>query len=331
MIGPGELAALVTALMWAFTAFFFGTAGRMVGSRQVNVIRLFGAVVILCAAMLIFGLDWSIPTAQASLLALSGLIGLVIGDAVYFECLVILGPRRGALLMTLAPVFTALLQLPLLNESLGPVALIGMAVTLAGVAWVVLERASVGEIQGSLRKGVVFGVLGALLQGLGIIVAKAGLGMSPVDGLLVQWFELPARVLEESQAIVGGVEIHAMYGTLWRMAPSLILLFAWRLLCRDNGQIWQALRHRRAMVYTFVGAFVGPFLGVWFSLYAAGHTTTAVAMTIISIQPVLVIPLVVFALKEKVSPRAVVGALIAIAGVGLLAFRDPLREALFGW
>jgi drug/metabolite transporter (DMT)-like permease len=63
------------------------------------------------------------------------------------------------------------------------------------------------------------------------------------------------------------------------------------------------------------GSFFGPFLGVSFSLMAIKFTTTGIASTIMALTPVLLIPPAIFLLKEKVSWRDVIGALIAVAGV----------------
>jgi drug/metabolite transporter (DMT)-like permease len=71
-------------------------------------------------------------------------------------------------------------------------------------------------------------------------------------------------------------------------------------------------------MYAWGGAVTGPFLGVWMSLVAVKHTEAGVAMAIMSIVPVLVIPWVIIFFKEKVSLRAVLGAVLAVCGVFIL-------------
>jgi len=61
-----------------------------------------------------------------------------------------------------------------------------------------------------------------------------------------------------------------------------------------------------------------PFLGVAFSLLAVQHTTTGVASTIMAIVPVLIIPPAVIYFKERVSPKEIVGAILAVTGVAVL-------------
>jgi drug/metabolite transporter (DMT)-like permease len=73
-----------------------------------------------------------------------------------------------------------------------------------------------------------------------------------------------------------------------------------------------------AAKYLFFGSLFGPFLGVSFSLLAIQYTTTGVSSTITSIIPVLIIPLSIFVLKEKVSPKEILGAVISVIGVTIL-------------
>jgi len=101
----------------------------------------------LFAAALLFvtvvgaGIDIHISASQLRNLAISGIIGLVLGDTFLFKCYEIIGARLGMLVMSVAPAISALLAYLLLGEVLSAIAVFGMAVTLFGIALVVLERA----------------------------------------------------------------------------------------------------------------------------------------------------------------------------------------------
>ncbi|MCA8938617.1 MAG: DMT family transporter, partial [Planctomycetes bacterium] len=235
-----------------------------------------------------------------------------------------LGPRRASLIQTLAPVFAALLQIPLLNEDISMVGVLGMVVTLGGVAWVISERAIEGEIRGSLRKGVVFAVIGAFCQGAGLILAKAGLGKADASSALPQLAGIEAI----DGAATAGESISPIYGTLVRMLSAFVVLMAITAIMPKRGDIRRAFKDRKAISLTALGSFTGPFIGVSLSLYAVANTNTAVASTIMSTFPVLVIPMVFFFYGERTSPRAIVGALVAIGGVTILMFREQIN-ALF--
>ena len=54
------------------------------------------------------------------------------------------------------------------------------------------------------------------------------------------------------------------------------------------------------------------------SLVAVKYTYVGIAATIIALVPVMVIPMVIIVYREKVSLRAVLGAILALAGVALM-------------
>jgi drug/metabolite transporter (DMT)-like permease len=198
------------------------------------------------------------------------------------------------LIMALVPPMTALIGGLFLHESLGPRDWIGMALTVAGVFWVALERRDGGPAVGAPRSrhigpGLVLALGAALGQAVGLILSKYGMGTyNPFAAAQI-------RVLTGAVAFV---TIFAVFRR-WRWAGT-------------------ALRNRTAMAQILTGAIFGPFLGVSFSLMAVQRTATGVAATIISIVPVLIIPPAVLVLHEKVSARAVFGAVLAVVGVALL-------------
>jgi drug/metabolite transporter (DMT)-like permease len=79
--------------------------------------------------------------------------------------------------------------------------------------------------------------------------------------------------------------------------------------------------HKRAFMLTAAGSVLGPFLGISFSLIAVEYTNVGIAATIMAIVPILMVPMVRVVYKERLSWRAVVGACVAVAGVGMLFLR----------
>ncbi len=73
-------------------------------------------------------------------LGISGVIGLVLGDAFLFQAFVWIGPRISMLMMSLAPVLATLAAWIFLGEVLSGGQIVGILITMAGVAWVVLDQ-----------------------------------------------------------------------------------------------------------------------------------------------------------------------------------------------
>src|SRR5690606_25565516 len=115
----GVAAAFGTAFCWALTALFFSAASRRIGQFHVNQIRLVQACIVLALACAVTGTFIAAPMPQLVLLALSGLVGLTLGDAAGFLSLQILGPRRTTLRTAPAPGCEALLTTPQAGDSRG--------------------------------------------------------------------------------------------------------------------------------------------------------------------------------------------------------------------
>ena len=292
----GETAALLTAACWACTSILFGFAVRHLGAFRLNLIRVTLAAVMLGGlALLLFGTGWLAAARPRDLLVLSvsGWVGLTLGDWAYFQSLHMLGPRIGTLFNTLSPPLTVLLGVFVLHEHPGWRDLVGMALTIVGVAWVVLERPTDGTPRGHRIRGTVCGILGSIGQAVALVMSKAGMsgGITP----------LPAAAV--------------------RMTAAMVATFALAAVTRRVRESINPGRDRRVIVATVGATILGPGIGIWLSLVAVQHTQAGIASTLISAVPVLVLPLVVFVQKERVSPRAVFGALLAVAGVALLFLR----------
>ena len=139
----GHLAALGTAVCWAFSALAFAAAGRRIGVLPLNLIRLVMALGFLClAAWALRGLPLPVDASPRAWgwLGVSGLVGFVFGDLCLFRSYVLIGPRISSLMMSLAPLLTALIGWLVLGETLTGRDALGMALTVAGIAWAVLER-----------------------------------------------------------------------------------------------------------------------------------------------------------------------------------------------
>lgn len=298
MIFAGEFAALGTAVCWASGSNLFAAAGRRMGAVVLNRLRITVACVFLGTALLVtHGSPWPVwaTATQVGLLALSGLIGFVFGDTWYFRSLVSLGPSRAALIASLAPLFTTLIAWPALHERPGPLALLGMGITLAGIAIVLQPRAGHDSPHppGVVAAGLLAGALGALGQAGGYVLSKMALrtGLDPLSATVVR--------------------IAAAAAVVWTLA----------LLQGGARQTLGALRDRRAALFMAGGAFSGPFLGVTLSLTALKFTEAGVAASITAIYPVLTLLLASRFHGERLTPRALAGTLVAVVGVIVLFLR----------
>ncbi len=103
------------------------------------------------------------------------------------------------------------------------------------------------------------------------------------------------------------------------MLAAVLFIWIWAAFRGEAGSTFQELRGKpRILGLLALGAFVGPVLGVSASLLAIQHTEIGIASTLIALTPVIILPFSYFVFKEKVGWHAIIGTLLAIAGVAIL-------------
>ncbi len=289
----GELFSLLTAALWAGSAMIFAALTGRISSVQVNILRLLLAECYLGIYLALRSIPFALSPFQLAMLLVSGVIGLALGDSFLFRAYQEIGARISMLLMALAPAIGAALAAFTLGEHLGPMSILGMAVTLAGVAMVVVERTPGGPARLAVSpRGIVLGLLAAAGQGVGLIFAKLAFRAGEVDGF---------------------------QATAVRIVGGLGLLLPGALMSGRFGRPWEALRSRPGTAgLLMLGAVLGPFLGISCSLIAVANTSIGVASTIMATVPVLMLPLGRVVHRERLPWKAVLGAFVAVGGVALL-------------
>ncbi|RAM48761.1 MAG: EamA family transporter, partial [Hapalosiphonaceae cyanobacterium JJU2] len=137
----GEIAALSAACLWAIASVVYGRLGERIPPVQLNFMKGIVAIALLILTIVLSGeLFPNIPPTPLCLIFLSGIVGIGLGDTVFFASINTLGPRRALLMGTLAPPITAIGAMIFLQEKLNLSAWCGILLTILGVAWVVTER-----------------------------------------------------------------------------------------------------------------------------------------------------------------------------------------------
>lgn len=238
--------------------------------------------------------DWYIG-GNVVFIILSGVIGLAVGDNALFGAMIRFGPRRATLIMACVPIITSLLAYLFLEERLALIAWIGIITTVGGVGWVIIER-PVGDVStgsernAEIRQGILLGLLAAVCQAVGLILAKSGMGDT----------------------------VTPLAATLLRMISGWAGIALTVLVRREWKTITRAFQDKKAIALVGSGTIVGPFLGVWLSLVSVRWAETGIAATLMGLTPLIVIPWAHLIFKEKITIRVWIGTVIAVIGTALI-------------
>lgn len=231
------------------------------------------------------------PLEAVVLLAISGIAGISLGDTLYFATLTRLGARLTLLLGTLIPLTTAVAATALFGEHLGPLTWLAIGITLAGIAYVLWERNPDGTRPPRPAGGLLFALGFVAANSAGILLTKRGV------------------------ADVGSLE-----ATFYREAAATFALGVWGAVGGTLLPWLRPLRARNLWPPLLAAAFIGSFAGTWLSVAALKYTYTAVAATLNATSPLFILPLGWLVYRESVSRRALLGAVVAVTGIGCYYF-----------
>lgn len=241
-------------------------------------------------------LSLSLSSSQIINLVLSGIIGLIFGDTYLFKAFQHIGPRLSMLVMSLAPAVAAILAYFFLGEDISLLGIFGIIITIAGIAIVVLQREEHPTSKYKISKiGILYAFFGAVGQGVGLIFAKLAFNEGEINSFVAAFF---------------------------RIFSSVIIMLPIALLTKKYDNPFKVFsKDKIALAFTTAGSICGPYLGITLSLVAISNTSVGIAATIMSIVPILLLPIVRIYYKEKLTWISIVGAFITVGGIAILFLR----------
>jgi drug/metabolite transporter (DMT)-like permease len=286
----GILAALISAFTWALGSILFRKLGNKVSPLGMNLGKNIIGILYLGTVLLVMGVK-PMGNREFLILATSGLLGIALGDTFFFKALMYLGPRLTVLLGTLGPVVTVILAVFFLGERLSLLAWIGIFLTTIGAAWILWKRPHQKEIKNQAI-GIRFLVLSILCGSIGIIFAKIGVAStSSYQALFIRF--------------LGGALGLTIYGSINRQLKSWLVPFS----------------DPRLLRFILITVFIVIFGGFWLFMLSLKYIDASIATILNSTEPLFILPLTALLLKERISLREIIGALVVVSGVVLIFMR----------
>ena len=292
MIIKGEILALFTALSWTASSLTFGKISKECNTQVANFLRVtFGTILVGIACFLgerqMF-LPLDVTFEDFKIIALSGFIGMFLGDLFLFKAYFLIGARVTMLIMSLSPIIVSFIDFIFLGVSIGIIQLFAIFITCLGVILVILKPNKNKTFDlGFSGKGILFAFLATLGQSLGVILTK--LGSSNYDSLAT---------------------------TQIRLGVAIIFFGAIVLLEGKKTEVLTTLKNKKIVILILVGTFFSVF-GIAALIEAFKSANASIASTISSISPILMIPCSIFIYKETIKKNEIFGAIISIIGMSI--------------
>ena len=298
----GELISIGVAFSWTATALLSEFGSKRLGNLTLNVLRMGLALVFSLVLFVVVTGNPLPPGASAEAagwMLLSGVVGYVIGDFCLFQCYIIIGSRYGQLFMTLAPLAAALMAWITLGQQMTGMSILAMLITLAGIGISVLGRGEHHKVGLKLPlNGVLFAIGAAMCQGIGLVLSKIGMDHYEATANMPDWLiPFSANFYRCVAGIIGF---------------TLLLYFR-----KGLDPLREAIHDKKGLAVATATTVFGPFVGVGFSLMAVQYTAAGIASTLMAMTPIIILLPSYWLFHQKITWRAVAGAVISVVGVSL--------------
>ena len=287
--------ALLAAFSWSISSLISADITRILGGIGFNRLRLiFVSIMLLSYAT--FQKTWdTINIEYLNVIIVSGVIGIFLGDTLLFMALKRIGPRRNNILFSLAAPFTVILNILALQQKMSLIEITGCILVFIGVVVAISYGNSKNNnhrwelIEGSIKIGILFGILAALCQSIGLIMMKPILdqGADPIASAAIRC-TISALLLSLTY-----ISKSNLIGSNINLTTSTILK-------------------------TIISGFLGMALGMSLLLIALQKADAGIVATLSSTSTIMILFLLWIITKKIPSTGAWIGTIIAIIGTGLI-------------
>ncbi len=286
----GELASLTAALCWAIAAILYKKSLETVDSVSANLIRSIPAAIFVFVVALLLGEFWKnsyVPGWSLICLILGTFIGLGLGDGLYFLSLRYIGVSRAVPITGTYPLFTAAFSIIFLEETPELLTIIGVVIIVFSI-WLLSRTNSQNAMNiKDNKKGVILAIVTAVTWAIGIILLD--LALRDINYYLANAIRLPLLV---------GI-----------LLPVV--------LCSGRGKVLVKASRKEWLMLGLAGTIA---LGVGGIAFLAGISIIGATRStaISSVTPLFSTVFSFYIIKERITLRIVVGAILATLGVIIL-------------
>jgi drug/metabolite transporter (DMT)-like permease len=287
----GEIYALLSGFFWAIAVCLYKKGGQDMPPLSLNLFKnIFGVVLFTITLLFLHqSLYIDVPVRDYAVLILSGVLGMTLGDTVFFAALKRMGASVWAIVSAFygpSVIFTAYLTL---GERLGAPDIVGAAIIVGAIILGSTRRGELGSFDKNLAIGVALGILSLLLMAAGIVMMKPILERTPL------WWAIQVRLIGAT--------------------ASLLVLV---LLSKRRRRLLEAMLPTSNWKYILPGSLIGPYLALGCWIAGFKYTLAGSAAILTQMNTVFIFVFAALFLKERITRRRGLGLALALCGAAIV-------------
>lgn len=286
----GITIALLSTLCWALCAIFLKKLGEKIEPLGMTTIKSIVAAILLFIIAFITGVKLDIESNYLINILLSAILGIIIGDSLFFASLNKLSPLTLSLVLLMGPdVFSAIFGVIFLNEIPSRLAIAAILILLIGISCIIFPIKIKKDETKTKAIGVFYAILSLICSAYSMVLIKP--------------------ILKNSQTITI---------TMYRMLFSAIILLFFAF-CSKKIFVWKKTlndkKYNIQLISTFILATLG---GFWLSLIAFKHCQLVIASSIMTLEPLFILIFMTIFSKYIPSKKEIIGILLILSAIFMI-------------
>lgn len=282
----GIIVALLSAASWAFATVVFDRIGKVVPYVGITFLKGIFSIILMIVLLIFTGGLHDIGIWEFSFLALSGIIGISLGDSLFFKSLQDLGAKVQVIFFLLGQIFTMILSLLLLGELLSLEQYIGAVVLLTGIVIVIWGKQ---DNHPNKVRGIMCGLLSILCFSVSAIMVKMAIA-----------------------------EVEVITATFYRMLFGTIFTLGFGVVGKQLPSWIKPLKDKRLLILFILNVFVITYGGFLLSMVAIKLISVSLVSVLGTTEPVFVLLFAYLINKEKIAKQEVIGTMITLIGLFII-------------
>lgn len=288
----GILSALLSACSWAFGTITFERIGKVVPFVGITFLKGVFSIVLMILLLVVTGGLYPIGWREFSFLALSGIVGITIGDSLFFKSLQDLGAKTQVIFFLLGQILTMILSFLFLGELLSVEQYIGAFILLTGV--IVTTWGTQTNHPNKIR-GIIFGLASMTCFSVSAIMVKAAISDVPV-----------------------------ITATFYRMVFGTIFTLGYGVASKNFSSWIRPLKDKKLLGLFVFNVIVITYGGFLLSMAAIKYISVSLASVLGATEPIFVLLLAFLLMREKVTKRELIGTIVTLVGLFLIINSERL-------
>ena len=283
----GIIIALISTMSWAICTVLLKKLGEKLEPIAMTAFKALLASLILFIIIYFTGTKINIGIENIVPIAISGILGIAIGDSLFFASLNRLSPLILSLMLFVGPdIFSGIFGLIFLKEMPSILSWVGIFGILAGLSFLIFPLENDKSQSKTKITGIIFAILSLICTSYSMVIIKPVLGNVPV-----------------------------ITATMYRMIFSAVILIILGLFSKKILNWKEVLsdgRYSLKLTATFALATIG---GFWLSLIAIKYCKLIIASSLMSLEPLFILIFMIVFNRYIPKIKEIIGIIIIVLGI----------------